>query len=254
MKRLLICCASLLFTCFQQEASAQSFLQKMKNKVNSLTGNNTTPANKSTTANSTGNPTNTTGGGLTNTPPPDVLTNISTAEKLGSDSNYSNARYALQQALMGVEIQLGKKILLSLPGSVDGLNKDTSKNVVMSTQFGWSNMTIETAYDNGSNKQMTVMVGNMPMYAGIVSMYANNSTYIQANNANQNQNQIQQVQVKGNRALISYDKNQGYSLIVELGQGGMIVWACVNFATEDEVMNAANSFDIDGIKKIMGVQ
>jgi hypothetical protein len=253
MKRLLICCASIVFICSQQQANAQSFLQKMKDKVNALKGNNNSQQTTSTTANSnSGNPANTTGGGLSNTPPPDVLTNIATAQKLGTDSNFSNARYALQQAIMGVEIQLGKQILQSLPNTIDGLNKDTSKNVVMSTQFGWSNMTIETVYDNGSNKQMTVMVGNMPLYAGIVSMYSNNAAYMQSNNANQNQ--IQQVQVKGNHALISYDKSQGYSLILDLGQGGMIVWACVNFATEDEVLNAANSFDIDGIKKLMGVQ
>ncbi len=253
MKKIrLYCC--ILFSVFflHQQADAQSFLQKMKDKVNAMKGNNS--QTNSTTTSTNGSPSNTTGAGLTNTPPPDVMTNIDNAQSAMKDSNLSQSRYALQQAIMGVEIKLGKQILASLPNSIDGLAKDTSKNIVMSTQFGWSNTTIQTVYSDGKDKQMTVMIGDMPLYAGIISMYANSAMYAQANNNSENQNNIQQVQVKGDKAYITFDKSQGYSLILQLGQSGMIVWACVNFATEDEVLNAANSFDINGIKKLMGVQ
>jgi hypothetical protein len=255
MKRIIFCCALIFFLYTNRQVQAQGFLQKMKDKMNALkNNNNNSQQTNSSTNNSSNNggPSNKTGQGLSNTPPPDVLTNIDNAAKLSTDSNFSAARYSLQQAIMGVEIQLGKQILQSLPNAVNGLTKDTSKNVVMSTHFGWSNMTIQTVYSDGKEKQMTVMIGNNPLYAGIVNMYANNATYIQANNAN-NQN-IQQVQVKGQRALIEFDKSKGYTLILQLGQSSMIIWECVNFATEDEVLNSANSFDIDGIKKMMGEQ
>jgi hypothetical protein len=43
-------------------------------------------------------------------------------------------------------------------------------------------------------------------------------------------------------------------LSVPLGQSSLIVWEAVNFATEQEVMAAANTFDIEGIKKMLGEQ
>jgi hypothetical protein len=74
---------------------------------------------------------------------------------------------------------------------------------------------------------------------------------VEANNAKQN---FKQVRVKGNKAVIQYEDSKGYTLIVSLGQSSMIVWECINFANEQEVMNTANTFDIDGIKKMLGEQ
>jgi len=62
------------------------------------------------------------------------------------------------------------------------------------------------------------------------------------------------VRVKGNKAIIQYEDSSGYTLIVSLGQSSMIVWNCINFSNEQEVMNTANSFDIAGIKKMLGEQ
>jgi hypothetical protein len=260
MKQKLACFFTvILFICLAPQIHAQGLLKKLKDKVNekinSTSGSNSSSSstnNSDNNANSSSNPTNHTGAGLTNTAPPDVLSNIDKAEAAGKDSNYSQVRYALQQAIMGVEIRLGKQILQSLPNTVDGLTKDTTKNVVSSTQFGWSNMTIQSVYSDGKDKQMTVTIGNIPMYASLVGMYFSNA-YVQNNAADKNSN-VKQVQVKGERAIIQFDESSGYSLIAQLGQSTVIAWQCVNFATEDEVMKAAESFDIAGIKKLMGEQ
>ena len=260
MKKGFACILACVFTsCFVPQLYAQGFLKKLKDKVNekvnAATGNNNsnssqTNGNSNDGTSSGSTPVNHTGAGLTNTAPPDVLTNIASAESAGSD--YSKARYALQQAIMGVEIRLGRQILQSLPNTVNGLTKDTAKNVVSSTQYGWSNMVIQTVYSDGKDKQMTVMIGNIPMYAALTSLYFNN-TYVQANAAEKNPD-IKQTQVKGEKAIIQFDQSSGYSLVAQLGQSTVIAWQCVNFATEEEVMKAANAFDVAGIKKLMGEQ
>lgn len=250
---------TLLFTvallCSSAGLHAQ-LLKKLKSKVNNAvnnTINNNTPAgtdNSNTSGSSRGKPTNTKGGGLTNTTPPDVNQQIADAEKSQTAGNYSDARYSIQQALMGVELQIGKEILRSLPATVSGLEKDTMQNKVMSTRWGWNNLTIQTVYKK-ADQQLTVTIGNNTFYAGLIDVYFNNAMYMQTSSDGDKQN-VKQTKVKGYKAAISYDDSKGYTLLVPLGQTSMIVWECINFAAEQDVMNAANIFDIDGIKKMLG--
>ena len=244
-----------------QPANAQ-FLKKLKDKanqaINKTTGGNDTNSNTNsangTQDNNTSSgskPTNKGGGGLKNTAPPDVTQQIVDAETAHTAAKYSDARYSIQQALVGVEIQLGREILKGLPNPVVALEKDTTQDKVSSTQWGWNNLTIQRVYSDKKDKQLTVTIGNNALYAGMANLYFNNAYGVQADANNQN---IKQTKVKGNKAIIQYEDSKGYTLMVSLGQSAMIVWECINFADENEVMAAANSFDIDGIKKSLGEQ
>lgn len=251
---LLVLVSSLCCCCYTGNAQ---LLKKLKDKVNNaVNGNssnsNQTQSNNNNNNNSNGSPSNTKGGGLTNTTPPDVNQQIADAEKSQAAGNYSDARYSIQQALMSIELQIGKQVLQSLPATVNGLTKDTMQNKVMSTQWGWNNLTIQSVYKK-ADQQMTVTIGNNTMYSGFVDLYFNNSMYMQANSNNDKQN-VKQTKVKSYKAVITYDDSKGYTLLVPLGQSSLIAWECVNFSTEQDVMNAANTFDIDGIKKMLGEQ
>ena len=77
--------------CFSYNSNAQ-FLKKLKDKVNNaVNGNNSNSSDQTTqnssNANSSGSPTNTKGGGLTNTTPPDVNQQIADAEKSQASGN-----------------------------------------------------------------------------------------------------------------------------------------------------------------------
>lgn len=249
--------------CYPNSSEAQ-ILKKLKEKANNVldkkidqkveektgigsesnSNSNTTP-----TANSGSRTGNTRGAGLKNTEPPDVIAAIGDAGKSFDSKNYSDARYAVQQALVGIELQLGRELLKSLPASVDGLNADTSADKVASTQWGWNNLTIQRRYSDGKDKEMLVTIGNNLLYSGVVNAYFNNAYAVQTNNNEQN---AKQVKVQGNKALITFEADKGYSLIVPIGQSSMVVWEDVNFSNEDEVMAAANKFNIDDIKKSLG--
>lgn len=235
--------------------SDAQFLKKLKDKVNSAmntnTSNNSSQTNsQQSSSSSSGTPANTKGGGLTNTTPPDVNQQIADAEKSQASGDYSNARFSIQQALMGIELQIGKQVLQSLPASVSGLQKDSTQNKVMSTQWGWNNLTIQSVYKK-TDQQLTITIGNNSVYSGLVDLYFNNAMYAQTSNNGNNTN-VKQTRLKNYKAVITYDQDKGYSLLVPIGQTSLIVWECVNFATEQDVMNAANAFDVDGIKKMLG--
>lgn len=266
MKKLLAFTGLLGLVFITPAVFGQGMLKKLKDKANQVVdkaadkalGNEVEkrtgiPADggNSNSGNSNGKPVNKGGAGLTNTEPPDVKAQMTEAEKAHKAAQYSDARYALSQALMGVEIQLGKEILLSLPKSAAGLQADTLQDKVMSTQWGWSNLSIQRVYKNNADKQMTMVIGNAGVYSGLAQLYFANAGMVEASGEQQD---YKQVKVKGNKGIIQFDDSKGYSLIIGLGQTSGIIWECINFATEKEVMDAANSFDIDGIKKLLGEQ
>jgi hypothetical protein len=257
MKKFLLLISIIAVGFFINTVSAQGFLKKLKDKVvktvekpeeKTTTTDNTTQSGTNKT--NTGSPSNKGGGGLSNTEPPDVSAQITDAESAHAAKNYSDARFSLQQALMGVELQLGREILKSLPQTVVQVPADTLQDKVASTQWGWNNLTIQRVYRQ-DDKQFTITIGNNSIYSAVFNAYFNNAGMIQANSQGQN---FKQVRVKGNKAMIQYDDSKGYTLMVQLGQTSMIVWECINFANEQEVMNTANSFDVEGIKKMLGEQ
>ncbi|MGN6616196.1 MAG: hypothetical protein ACTHJ5_03365 [Ilyomonas sp.] len=265
MKKLFLLPLMLAFMVASPQLTHAQLLKKLKQKVsdaaNKAIGGDNATQDQTTNSGSdqgnvstdpvTGKPTNKGGAGLKNTTPPDVNQQLNEAEQAHDAAKYSDARYALQQALMGIEIQLGRELLKSLPDPVGGLPKDTTQDKVVSTQWGWNNMTIQRIYTDHKDKQLTVTIGNNAFYSGLVNVYFNSAYSVQANGDQQN---MKQVKVKGNKAVIQYDDSKGYSLIIPIGQSSMIVWEAINFANEDEVMNAANAFDIDGIKEQLGEQ
>jgi hypothetical protein len=73
--------------------------------------------------------------------------------------------------------------------------------------------------------------------------------YTQSTGETQN---FKQIKVKGNKAVIKFEKNSGYTVLVQLGQSGMITFQGINFSNEQEVMTAVNAIDVDGIKRMLG--
>ncbi|MDH4058026.1 MAG: hypothetical protein OEU76_04650 [Cyclobacteriaceae bacterium] len=214
------------------------------NSGTNQSGTNQTGGNQSSSGGN--NPSNTTGGGLVVTPP-DVKENISDAENSFKAGNYSDARFALKQAMLGVEMEIGNMVLKSLPETVSGLKKVDSEDEVTSMGYGWVGLTVKREYSNG-NKQLNVIIANNAAWMTAVNMYLSNANYA-STSGEQN---WKQTKVKGYRGVIEYSDGSGYKLSVPIGQSSLIVWDGINFASEQEMMNAANVFDLDGIKNKLG--
>lgn len=265
--------ASVMLSFGIRPASAQ-LLNKLKQKVeqkavNALDKKTNTNQNTSSTPGGTGsgpggsqggssgsssgggssNPSNKGGGGLISTPP-DVNQNLADAETAYKKLSYGEARYAVQQAMLGVELEIGNKILKSLPESIAGLKKNEAEDQVASSGFGWSGLVIKREYQDTKDKQLTITIANNAMWMSAVNMYLNNG-YAQTTGGQQN---WKQTKVKGNRAIIEYDEGSGYKLSVPLGQSSLLVYEGINFANEQEMITAASVVDIDGIKKMLGEQ
>ena len=261
---LLACLVAVLFAF---SANAQGFVNKLKQKadqaaskalekkvkekagINDETQQVNDGAGQAgeTAGGAKGKPSNKGGGGLIATPP-DVNQNLADAETSYKAGSYGEARYAVQQAMLGVEMEIGKKVLEGLPASVSGLDKVAESDQVTSSGYGWAGLTIYREYLK-DDKQLTATIANNSAMMTAINMYMANGGYAQTTNGEQN---WKQTKVKGHKAIIEYDDNTGYKLSVPLGQTSLIGWEGVNFESEADMMAAANSFDIDEIKNMLG--
>jgi hypothetical protein len=236
-----------------QKAAEKALEKKVDEATGANSGSNNSGQNENgnsgsgSNSNSSSRPANKGGGGLV-TAPPDVNQNLSDAEVSYKSGNYGEARYAVQQAMLGVEMEIGQKVLKSLPEKVSGLPYLAESDEVTSTGYGWVGLTIVREYRT-DDKDLKTTIANNSAWMSAVNMYLANGGYSQTTGGQQN---WKQTKVKGYKAIIEYDESSGYKLSVPLGQSSLIVWEGINYASEQEMMSAANSFDIDNIKKMLG--
>lgn len=261
----LLCCSitAILFTSAYAQPGVLGRMRRIGNTVadkvidkkvdEAVNGkNNQTGNNQQSTPGSTGgnNPSNNDGQGLISTPP-DVNENLLAAESSFKSGKYGEARYAVQQAMLGVELQIGQKILKSMPDAVAGIKKDTTQDQVTSTSWGWTGLTILRKYRDKEkgDKQFTLTIANNAAWMSAINMYFNNPGYAQSTNGQQN---MKQIMINGHRSIIEYDKGSGYKVSMPLGQTSLVIMEGINFKTEAEMTEAAKQINFDGIQALLG--
>jgi len=239
-----------------QQISAQGkFLKKIKNKVEEkaaekVFGNdaeeaNTDNSNSGSTNSNPDAPTNTRGEGLT-TQAPDVLENIDQAEKAFDKKQYADARYAVRQAILGIELEMGNNVLEGLPEKINGLPMVKDEDLVASTGIGFVGLIIERVYRQ-DDKQFKVTIGNDAAMLSAANMYLASGAY-----ASTSDQDYKNITLIGYRGIIEYDEYSGYKVTVPIGQTSVLVTEGINFENEAEMMEASENIDIDNIKKELG--
>lgn len=263
MKRLgIIVLLTLIFAGFSfQQSYSQGILRKIKEKaedkaVDKIFGEDKkNPANQGNqpatyptdNPSSSGRSGNTKGQGLGNTAP-DVKQNIKDAETAFNGKKFSDARFNVRQAILGIELEIGKKILEGLPESIANLPKVAEEDNVTSSGIGFVGLMINRVYQK-NDTEFRITIGNDAAMFSAAGMYLTSGTY--ASTADQNH---KTTTFKGNRAVIEFDEGSGYKLSVPFGQSSIIIFEGINFETEKELMSAAEVVDIDKIKKELGEQ
>jgi hypothetical protein len=237
------------------------FLRKLQNKaedkaIEKVFGketNETNNPNNSNNSNTNGvfgssdpnAPTNNRGEGLTTTPP-DVLENIGIAEKSFDGKQYADARFAVRQAILGIELEMGNNVLEDLPEEISGLPYIKEEDLVASTGIGFVGLIIERVYRK-DDQQFKVSIGNDAAMLNAANIYLTSGAY-----ASTNEQDFKHVSLGEYRGVIEYDEYSGYKLSVSIGQSSVLIAEGINFETEDAMMNAAETINIDNIKKELG--
>lgn len=248
---------ALLLGIFPQYAEGQEFLRKIKKKTEDKAidkmfeddNDRSTSKNlQSSDRDRNNSPSNTRGGGLEDTAP-DVLANISSAESSFTEKNYSDARFATRQAILGIELEIGQNILDDLPESVAGLEAVSSEDQVTSSGIGFVGLIIQRVY-RGKDQEFRVTVGNDAAMLSAANMYLASGAYA---TSSEEQN-VKQTTFQDEQAVVQYDDDSGYQLSVPFGQSSVLVTNGINFENETSFMNASEDVNLNNIKKQLGEQ
>ncbi len=192
--------------------------------------------------------TNTKGEGLIFTPP-DVKENMAEAEAAFQAKNYVDAKNAIRQAIMGVEMEMGQNVLESLPENIAGMEKDPQSDQVSSSSELLAGLTITRKYVK-DDKELNITIANNSLLIASANAYLSNPSYA-ASGSEQN---YKPVKIKDFKGVLEFDESSGYKLSLPIGQTSIVVLEGINFQNEPEVMTAADNFDFDSIKKQLGEQ
>jgi hypothetical protein len=181
---------------------------------------------------------------------PDVALHIDEARSSYVSRNYTASKSALRQALWGVELEMGKNVLESLPESVGSLKVDAESDRVSSTGIGFVGLVIERRYSGGDDMELAVSVGSDSGLFGIAGLAAASGMYAQSTDETNHK----QIRFQDHNAYISYDDYDGYMLSVPFGQSSVFILRGINYDTETEFMSSAANFNILTIKQKLGEQ
>lgn len=233
-----------------QEKTEQKIVNEIFKEPQENQENQNYDDNNSNNSNSNRSGTSNRRGSGLSTSAPDVMASIKLADDAYAASSYLQAKNEVKNALWGVELEIGKKVLESLPAAVSALQVNAPDDRVSSSGVGFAGLIIERVYQGNDDMQLKATIGNDSGLLGLAGFYMVDGAYIQSSDET-NQKSIQ---FKDHRAVIRYDENDGYTLSVPFGQSSVFLINGVNFEDETQFMAAANTFDLVKIKTDLGEQ
>ncbi len=253
MRQIFITAMTVIITlAFNNQIEAQRFLNKLQNKTEDKIideifkeDKKETPGNQESGKSATSN---TRGEGLSATAI-DVSASIEAATTAYKSEKYTESRNSIRQAIQGIELEIGKKVLESLPQSVNDLSKRDDADRVTSSGINFAGLLIEREYAKG-DQELRLAIANNSAWLSAVNIYLSSGGYATTDE----QQDYKKITFQGYQGIIEYDESSGYKLSVPFGQSSIFILNGVNFDTEQQMMNAAGKFSIESIKKQLGEQ
>lgn len=174
----------------------------------------------------------------------DVMAKFQEAEKAYAASRLDDARFALQEAINGINQEIGKETLKTLPKILGGLPADEKQDNV-SGAAGFAGVSITRVYRNETKSARVEILGDSPLLANLNAILA-----LPAIMGGSDPNQ-KRVKVGGYKGLLQKEQDEviSYNLQVPINQI-LLTLHVTGIPDENAVMNMANALPLDQIVKI----
>jgi len=156
-----------------------------------------------------------------------------------------NARFALQQALQGINQAIGTEILGMLPNEIGDMTKvETSENV-SGTSAGYAGLFVNREYSGENRNASLQIISDSPLVAGINALLSLPTFMV----TNPNQ---KHVKISGYKALLnkSIDDTGIVSYQMQLPFGSsLLTFDCTGISDEKEVTRMLDALPMEKIVK-----
>lgn len=167
----------------------------------------------------------------------DFTKNVSTARSAYAAGKLQDSRFAMEQMLRDLDIEIGKEILKLLPAKIGTRNANTASDNVNGTS-GFTGLFVERHYGTDPNNASIEIINNSPLINSIGLILAAPMMH------DQNQKVIK---VQGYKALLTKNQNTetgktGYEL--QIPMNNTLITVRITETTETEITAAANTIPL----------
>lgn len=181
----------------------------------------------------------------------EVEKNLDEAKSAYKSENYEDARFALQQALVEIDKEIGKQILAVLPESMGGLKYNVNNEQVTGMSSGYVGLFVSRSFgtaEDGKTSDIQV-ISDSPMLAGINAILAMPTFVAGMGDPNQ-----KRIKVDGYKGLLQKNVAEDGTITsfdVQIPFGSSLL--SVNFkgfSNENDVIAMTNTIPIS---KVVGI-
>lgn len=170
----------------------------------------------------------------------DFAKNVSTARSAYAAGNLQDSRFAMEQMLRDLDIEIGKEILKLLPAKIGTRNANTTSDNVNGTG-GFTGLFVERQYGADPNNASIEIINNSPLITSL--------GVILAAPMMRDQNQ-KVIKVQGCKALLTKNQNTetgktGYEL--QIPMNNTLITLKITDTNETEITAAANTIPLSKI-------
>lgn len=176
----------------------------------------------------------------------DVNAKLKEAQSAYSSGRLEETRFALQEALNGINTLIGKEILGLVPSSMANMKKTEGGDQITGESLGYAGLHVKRSYEGTGSNASVEIVSDSPLLAGVNTILA--LPVLVASDPSQ-----KRIRVGSYRALMNINTdeagNVSYEVLVPFGSS-LLTLKCSGIADEAEVTGMANTLPMDKIAKL----
>lgn len=160
--------------------------------------------------------------------------------------NLENARFALQQALQGINQAIGEEILGALPEKMGDMAAVAESDDVTGTNIGFAGLFVSRSYQGEGADASIEIVSDSPMMAAINSLLS--MPVFMASDPNQ-----KRIKIDGYKGLLTRSESEegpvSYDVQIPFG-GSLLTFNTTGIDDEKQVTDMAESIPVSDIVKL----